>query len=420
MTRNRAFEVLVLGSLFVLPIVSGSVAYLYSVGILEAAGSGLAPRQALLQSHLWTKFSVEGGLFGLVVLATTVLVARGELSIPRPRCFLPFVGLLLVAQFLMVVRSPLVVLAGLRVFLPMAFVVLAYSALNRRSLRRLETVLVGLGVVAAVAGFIQLLVTGKQIGGTYGVYSLFSFPGTYAIFLLTVLAFVLSRREMDGATLGLIVLFVAAVVTSRSGTGLLGLALLFGLVLYRRFGNRMLVVSLSALPIAAPLVPLVSGRGLSVVSSALYRAEILLATLDRMTLVEFLFGWGLGSGTNLSVTLSRMGLVDGVYVFIADSLYVSLLAQVGVVGLALFLAFNFHLLARAWTDDGRAAAVLRYLIPVVLFAGGTQVVLESFPVIWVYWLVVGLYLGEHTGASLPEKSADRKPTIRDNGTSVDG
>lgn len=411
MNWNRAGEYALLGGLFALSLVNGGVAYLHSVRLAGAPGTAFQYRSVIIQSNIWTKVAVEGFLLVVLGIAVVVVLARGTLSLPRPRFLYPLLAVVVMSLLWMALRAPFIALAGFRAFLPMAFLLIAYNFMNRRTIYRLAGVLLVLIVVSVALGVLQILSNSGDVRGTYGVYSIFNFPGAFALFLVGSLTVVLPLRFPRTVKWAVIGIATLGVTLTKSGTGILGLLLVAGLYLYRRSEEDTV---LAAMALSSPLLllslPLLTGRA-NIFFSAATRVEILVSRAIEMGPVELLIGTGLGSGSNLAVSLTRFGLIpDGELVFIADSLYLSLLSQIGALGLTLFVLFNLSLLAGAWNRSDPASRVLSYLIPLVLLAGVSKVLLEMFPLIWIYWIVIGLYLLERSDSEPGPTNNEQGPT----------
>ncbi|MBC7121440.1 MAG: hypothetical protein H5T33_07760 [Candidatus Methanosuratus sp.] len=111
---------------------------------------------------------------------------------------------------------------------------------------------------------------------------------------------------------------------------------------------------------------------------------------------EMLIGRGLGAGSNVAVTFASLNPLaswDPDTVFIADSLYSSMIAQAGILFLVAFLLLTVWVFRRAVSAPyiGMNPVVL-LAVPAALVGALGNVITEVFPVNWLLFIMYGVSL----------------------------
>ncbi|MEE2828683.1 MAG: hypothetical protein VX498_05820, partial [Myxococcota bacterium] len=335
-----------------------------------------------------------------------VLVAAGGVRRggPRDPRLALFLGSVFLAGVVALPREPWVAALGLRVFAPMALVLLASSALRKQEhFTRLVAFARGLA-----ARIVVLTVLQRFLGVAFRTwctqlspdwcraFSVYTHANILAAFLVVSFVLLLTYQGLSPAVriVGTLSLF-GAVFLTRSGIGfpsLLACGALWAATRWERsrarWGLLLFLPALGSLPALAWL----TGRS-NIWISVSDRVTILWRLVMEGSLTELFFGRGLGYGANTSASLSKITGMQAQDVFVADSLYISLLAQIGLLGLAAFVALNLRLLTLAWRLRGDAVAdTMLVLIPVLGLLSTTTVVLEVVPINWLYWIGCGALL----------------------------
>lgn len=400
----------------VLPILNGIFLYLHSMWVLNGGRwmqilrvTFVSGRQNVMRETLWTKPLMDLAL--LTVLAGFFLYVRDsrELSIPKWPTFLVFLGAVGFAFSTTVISQPVLALAGLRGLSALLLFFVGYNCFKPRSFVPIANVVIGLAILAGVMGIAQQHATDLVVPGSF---SIFFYPNSFAVFQLTALGFLIVRSIPLSRKLPIGGLFVWSIFASGSTVGLLGLVgivILWG-VLAMDTGLFAVFVALVAgvfsagvmvvvqFAVSSPLkVGTLHYELLTTVLSSRHRFEIFLGILRRLDGIELLVGRGLGYGSSTAYNIVRLlgsNAISGESIFIADSLYSALLAQTGILGLLAFVVFNVRAFwianagERSFLDD----AVI-VIVPLMFLFSAGQNVLEFFPVNWIYWLLLGNFLG---------------------------
>lgn len=381
-------RVLVLLLLFI-PFINGSVLYFQSIGVLETIGLN---RAELVQKFLWTKILPDLAFVGILLSFLYWAVARRMFCFSYVSMLLVFITIVIVNAFTTAITNPLRMVVGIRYFSSILLFFVAFNTLSDRDLKFIGQTVVVLGVLASLLGLVQFVLGGGlstgRVGDLYGAFSVFSYPSTFASVLGLSSAFLIVderlSREAKGAYLSL---FLLTVLLTRSGTGVAIFGVLLAVWVYRRFS---IVVPILVILGFVAALPLLTRRG-DIWSSLAVRFSIFLGYIDSMPLSMLMFGRGLGWGTDASAFLVHMNLLSGPIVE-ADSFYTSLLLQTGILGISAFLLFNLRLFSIATKRESYTSRTVMYMIPLVLAVSVTRNTFELYPINWMYWSVVGVYI----------------------------
>jgi hypothetical protein len=347
------------------------------------------------------------GIFGLFLLDAL----RGRPILCDP--LLLGMSAILVISFLMTAHEhgPILALAGLRGLSPFLLAFVAYSYLDLRHIRSVVKVLVFLLLVefcaacvrarygAAVHGFTFLRLAARPCGT-------FIAPSSWSIFLCFILCYLVGfdiqrfgRPRRSTWFLAGICAFL--VLLSGSGAGILALATaaVCWFLFFTRVSSHLKAAVLPTIMLSSlgvwTLMPILTRRP-RVFDSADSRLRILADIFLSCSPKELLLGRGLGIGSNVAVTLVRLDSLAfdvGGEVFIADSLYGSLMAQMGILFLLTFVFFNGWLFQKALVARRCGVnPIVLLAVPVVLVGALGNVTTEVFPVNWLLFILYGIAL----------------------------
>ena len=312
--------------------------------------------------------------------------------------------------------SPFLAVMGMRSFSPFLMIFIAYNYLDMEMTRKIVKILSYVLVLEFCAALAQAFFGLPIEGVTYfGLaarpFGTFVHPWSFATFVCFVLCF---RVGFDislykRATKGTWVFIIAStlfIFLAGSGTGLLTLSVFF--ISYFLFFFRVRpYIKAAVLPIVS-LIPLLAFANLQLLTgrSNIYRSvqtriDIFVDFVSSAGIKEVTIGKSLGVGSNAAITLLRLnpiGLKGANMLFVADSLYTSLIAQVGIFFLMTFIFFNIYLFVRAAQSKYQSAnAIALLVIPVAIVASLGNNVIELFPANWLLFIVYGLVLRSQPG-----------------------
>lgn len=307
--------------------------------------------------------------------------------------------------------DPVLALIGLRGLSPFILVFIAYNYLDMTHVRSMVKVLVFLLLLELCAACVRARYGAAIHGSMYfGLAArpsgTFAAPASWSVFLCFIACYLLgsdihrfgcpSRQTWCLVTIAALLVFLAA-----SGTGVLALTVL--LLCYFLFFSKMHpYVKASILPMLLLMICIVGGylhvvTGRAMIYRSLgIRLHILSDVFFSGGPMDILIGKGLGIGSNVAVTFTKLnplalGSPDSV--FIADSLYASLMAQMGIVFLIAFVLLNVCVFRRAIAERNSGINPIALLvIPVALVGGCGNVLTEVFPVNWLLFMMYGMAL----------------------------
>jgi hypothetical protein len=324
----------------------------------------------------------------------------------------------LTISFMVTAREygPMLALAGLRGLSPLLLAFVAYSYLDITYVRRVVKVLGFLLLLEFCAACVRaqfgLAVHGlTYLGLAARPCGTFVAPSSWSIFLCFIVCYMVgSDIQMFGRPRGKTWCFVGVaaflVFLSGSGAGILAMGTV-GACWFLLFTRVSPYIKASLFPLMVfttlavwAFLPILTRRP-AVFESANSRVQILSDIFLSCNLKEFFIGRGLGIGSNIAVTLTRLdprAFDTGDAVFIADSLYGSLMAQAGILFLLAFLALNLWVFRKALVArySGISPIVL-LVIPVTLVGALGNVVTEVFPVNWLLFILYGIALRRDRG-----------------------
>lgn len=308
----------------------------------------------------------------------------------------------------------LLTLVGIRSLLTLLLAFFSYSFISAEVIKKLAKYVVIVALLMVPLSILQFLF-GLHIHGALferfsaRVAATFVQPSSLGIFLVIAVFFVryFSFKYQNIAAL---ILSVNIFMTG-SGIAILGLVLISVLSLSNRktvFYSKIVLLPafLLLIPVAIYLtalyLPALTDRP-DIFLSGQGRVEVVKNYFsDNLTAQNILFGKGFGYGTNSLYTIFPD--IGEQYGFIPDSMYISMIAQVGVLGLLFFLIINIYAYAKSKNP-------IKDIILVFLFCGLTVNILELYPVNWIYPIVLGFLLRRDLDVSFACKSDESNHKI---------
>lgn len=349
----------------------------------------------------------------LVVICLLFLldVLRGGRFVASPFVLFLAVGIGISFCVSFLRAGPLLAMIGLRSISPFVLILVGYRYVDMKSLGVIVRVLGVLLLIETCAAVVRALygvpVDGRTIFGLVARPSgTFTSPTSWSVFISMMCCYIAgfdislhgrlrSKTKLVVVASGVLVYFAAA------GAGILAFAaFLMSYFLCFSKAHACLKAAIAPLLLSAPILilnnlPVLTGRP-GAYRSVESRVGIITNVISSMNLGEIAFGKGLGVGSDAAVTLQRIHpeMLAGVdYLFGADSLYAAMVGQMGVVFLAVFLVFNWYLLAKALRFRDRGVHPIVVLaIPSILVGAGGSVTTEVFPVNWLLFLLYGMAL----------------------------
>lgn len=398
----------------------GSISYLVLTGFVLTPILGL---QTWLQVFPALGVYVANGPYivmmkatkDIVLCAILILFFLGTLR-GRPLLCNPLIvciGTLLCISFAVTAfeDSPVLALIGLRGLSPLLLVFVAYSYLDMSHIRSVVRVLSFLLLVELCAAWVRARYGLAMHGSTYFGFAArpsgtFASPSGWSLFLCFIVCYLLGFDvhlfgRPRGRTWLLVATSIFLIFLSGSGAGILSLtAVLACYFFFLTRSHPFLKVAL--LPIFVFVIlgivgslAVVTGRT-GVYGSFGTRVGIFSEVFSSMGPKEMLVGRGLGVASNAAVTVAKLGAfgADATQgVFIADSLYASLMAQTGILFLMAFLLLNLWVFRKALAARYVGINPIVVLaIPAFCFGGLANVSMEVFPVNWLLCIAYGLAL----------------------------
>ncbi len=359
----------------------------------------------------------------LICFILDVLRGRPILCNPLLLCIVVLLGISFAVTA--AEQPPVLALLGLRAFSPFFLVFIAYSYLDMTHIRSVVRVLSFLLIVELCAACIRMRYGLAIHGVTYlGLAArpsgTFMSPSSWSIFLCFIICYMLGldvhrfgrpRRR----TRCLVAVSTILVLLSGSGAGVLALTTLLSCyLLFFSRANSYLKASL--VPMFLLMACVIGGHlhtitGRATIYRSLWtRVGIFSDVFMSAGTKEMLIGRGLGAGSNVAVTFASLNPLaswDSDTVFIADSLYASMMAQAGVLFLLVFLLLTVWVFRRALSAPyvGMNPVVL-LAVPAALVGALGNVITEVFPVNWLLFIMYGVALKR----SVRQVSEDAQPS----------
>lgn len=344
---------------------------LLSFGEISALFSGALSDQTSSISGL-IKFTKDIIFALLILLGFSYYLIKAKVSRKPLIIFLLSVILIIPSILLSATADPLMLLSGLRWFLPFFLVFFIYEAINKNLIDKLARVLLLLFFLHLIAQVLQAFFASSWYGVSYfGLNArnpgLFLIPNTGAFFTLILTYFFLFLANFSAKTkLLLVPLCFLSIMLTLSGTGFL---LFFFVVFFYFFSYKYVVFIPVILALLVPLffyaLNIFLSRGDNYIEeSGGTRLDIFVEVLNSAGL----FSESFGLGTNSYVLLG-----GGV---IMDSLYASLLMNTGYFGFLTFIFIFFTALSFSFYSSDKK--LFTFLIFMASYAA-TTILFEAYP-----------------------------------------
>ncbi|MGB9762594.1 MAG: hypothetical protein ACPLW7_01035 [Minisyncoccia bacterium] len=341
----------------------------------------------------WYIKGIKDILLMLIYLSWTSLIFFQKKFKILPIFFLFLIFLIFqIFLNLFIAENYFIVLAGIRSLSPLFLIFFSYAFFSNKEIETLIRLMVFISLLMVPLSIIQLLF-GIPIYGTLfdkfasRVTATFVQPSSLGIFLDSTIFLVhlFSFKYRNFLTLVL----VPIIILTGSGISILGLFLITTILIVIKITNPYL--KLSFILLLLPNLPLFVYLGINYLPTVTNRPDIFLSPQERIeivknylfsdcTLKDILLGKGFGYGTNTIFTVFPDLAYN--YGFIPDSLYISIISQIGIIGLLLFLFVNGYVYLKSKHP-------IKYSILLFLFFGITTNILELFPVNWIYSIILG-------------------------------
>jgi hypothetical protein len=238
------------------------------------------------------------------------------------------------------------ILAGIRWAFPLIFFFAVYHVVDEKFQKRISSILIVLFFCALFLQILEMFFMSHWYGVTsYGLSKrnpgFFLIPSTMALFSSITLYYTVYYCSNKFLRILLIYLLVPlSIFLTGSGTGILILLAISLAFFYQKIKKKFFALLLitNSIPLAIFFLPIISGRS-DIFWSLQMRLKVFFSILG---FDNFFISNSFGYGTNSAVILSH-SLNLGKKAFVADSLFTSLVANIGVVGLLIFLVFLFRL-----------------------------------------------------------------------------
>lgn len=355
-----------------------AVTPLLSAGELISLLRGSFESQLTVYTPLYLKAIKDVISVVLILLGALHMLRSGRTN----RVAVPFLVLMVYTAALAASTAggTTLAVAGIRWILPVFVAFFIYDFVTGDLLSRIARLLSLLLVVQVVLQVGELYFMNHWYGAiVFGlaarVPGFFVIPNTAGFFAVTSLFFARFYGSDKLLRRSSYLLAPASVILTQSGTGLIVLVLVGGLLLVG--ARRVWIMIPAGIVIAAvllPLLPVLTGRSADYVAvSGGTRVQIFADLLRNSEWVPAAFG----NVTNTAVSLVSNGTLDsGVAPTIADSTYASLWGNLGIAGGIFFGMFLF-----SWGIAVVGARRLDLYVATAIFLlyGFTTIVFESYP-----------------------------------------
>lgn len=366
---------------------------------------------------------IGGVINGMVIVLAVMLVMERPGNMPRRgyTAWWPFLLLTLLGLILSPERGEAARLFLTQVSYFAMFVGGYYCVRTREDFRACLKLVMWSSAIPVIFAFVKVAEAGGHVGGDFRLKSTFGHPNVLAFYLTVVIAlgFYLLKTLPVKATTGaraclaayLIVLFSLLLLTkTRSAWSAVGLAFgLYALIFERRYLIYMAVLGAVGLLIPGigdRLLELGQGNQVTMyanLNSFAWRVYLWQTGIDYMQPLSYLTGNGLQSFIKYSIVFFPLA---GKINYGAHSVYVQLLFELGVFGLATFFWLAYSLLRQLkplLKVDKLAAYTLMVLLVNLLVCSFSDNMFYYLSYNWYLWFAIG------AGCSLCLHSAAANP-----------
>lgn len=287
-----------------------------------------------------------------------------------------------------------VILSGLRFleYIPLALIsAFVFQRCGNRPFQRIAKSVLFFLVVESVIGFVETRLHLNYFGTTFlgaRAFGTFTSPNIFGGAM--VFCFLLVYISYKGSTrVPLISATLFDVFASGSRAAILSFIFIIGVFVYQRVRNRwaramMILTATLSFPLLMILVnnSAITGRGTGIGAGGYERLSVWSRLLDKLdSTVNFLFGWGMGLGSNTVFSLYGSTLKDA---YISDNTLFFLIGSYGIFGVLFFVSVLILVTWRLRHDPPGLALMAAFILQLLIGQA-----LETYPMNVVAMLMVG-------------------------------
>ena len=370
-----------------LMIIGVLAVFVLSIGEVFALMSGNLVSQNIVLTSYWIK-SIKDIVFVLLLLVGLLGQVIFDKRHSKHLIFIYFtlIAFLLFSMILSERNQALVLLAGLRWFIPFLLPFFIYHFIDKNTINTVTKPLQAVFIVHFLLQIIQLNIAYEWYGlNRFGLSArspgIFLIPATSAAF--TVMVFYLSRYFNNSGLLpNLAITWISfiSVALTESATGLIAFFILLTLLHLKKawlWLAPILVATITPVIVYAYLNMNARGEEMMSVSGGT-RIDIFLDAFSNAGLFSSKFG----QGTNTAVLITGDGMI-------ADSTYTAILVNFGISGLTFFLAILAISFIYAMLHKSKSLAAFIILMSVFSL---TLNISETYPVSLLAVLVISFFI----------------------------
>jgi hypothetical protein len=339
------------------------------------------------------KFSKDIIIINLIVLGILYIINRS--TVDRAG-FLALIFLLLIITPSMVFgisNEALMFLSGVRWLAPLFLIFFIYPCINKDFYKTLSNIMAILFLLHLLLQIVQSIFMSDWYGtNALGLNSrnpgFFLIPNTGAFFSLIILYYILYLSELSiRIKFASVPLFFLSILLTLSGTGFVIFFIIVFFWLFKlKYFSYGLLLSILVIPIMQFGLEIFYNRGEDYIQiSGGTRIHIFIETLERVGLYSSYFGMG---------TNSYVMIGSGV---IMDSLYASILMNLGLLGLIFTITFITCLfIISVYLKD---KSLLVFIIFIGLYSA-TSIIFEAYPMNLIIVLISIYFLKKYSRRGL--------------------
>lgn len=335
--------------------------------------------------------------FVLILTVVYLFLWVKYLKINKPLLIMSiFLGVYIVLEFyLMLIKDypPIVPISGLRIFqyIPFMIVGFVFGKNNiQSSMNKIGNFFKFFILIQLILGVSQIITAPPIFGSTlfgsrpFGTYTS---PNLYGLTMVTVALFLLFTNVKNRGLWIFLSILGAAMSGSRSAFIVAAIIILYRVWIKIKKKERIFLYPLIPV-IAYFLYQIVSSKAISGRNIAQEeRLSVWNSILSNVNSTsDFLFGWGLGLGSNTITNLFGYGYFPGQ--FTSDSTLIFIFSSFGIVGLL------FYLFSLIYTYIRFKNKFTLLFILFVFFYSNVFIIWEVYPVNVIFMLLWGWILGQ--------------------------
>lgn len=285
-----------------------------------------------------------------------------------------------------------IILAGIRWMLPLFLSLFLYNLVDFEFVKKVSNILFCLLILNIILQICEMFFMPPFWGHNFlglsgrlpGFFVHPSSSGTFSAFCCFFTAYFFTGKKRK---LG-IALSALGIFLSMSSTSIMLVAILIAIPFYFKSKLKPLIIILIPLMILAVVVNLdtLTGRGEGDSElSGTTRLLILKDFVDSSEIISTHFGVGTNSAVNLLEDSTNSDKA-----FIVDSLYTSVLVNLGSVFFCLFIFFNIYLITRAFEIGNNDLSFISFVI-ICVVAGIPVITAELFPISLLITILIAFY-----------------------------